>query len=870
MQEIVDWAIQYDLYVVMNIHGDGYSTIGGGWILPDAEDQAIIKEKYRAVWAQIADRFKDYDQHVIYESMNEIGARIAEMKDGEAKDAAIATAYENINDYNQIFVDTVRQSGGNNDRRWLLVPGLNTNINYTAGDYGFQIPEDGHLSQEVPAGQKRIMISVHYYDPWGFCGQEDYAVTQWGEEADLSKKLGYGQEDDMKDQFSILREKFTSQGYPVVIGEYGSIDKTTKKDSGTQKDGEPDADNNKYRAYYAQVLCSLSVQNGCVPIYWDNGWNGDFGFGLIDRSTYKDTQPEIIQAIVGCFQKKEGGATAVAIKQQNLQLESHDTGMQLETALTPAESTDAVQWSSSDERVAKVGYRGYVRPAGVGTCLITATVPGGASAYCIVQVREPQHFRAGLFGQTAEGWNTLECDNYLEIAENGGGEWSLSISGTKAQMSKLCTLFLKDVAAQRGVSDTSRLESALFTVNSVSFNGHEASLSKNSQQYVEGDEYVNDQLTGKRTVPDICLLNSWYEPNNWITDLKTNATNNTGSSFPKEWYVEGTNTLTLQVKVTDAVIKEKAAAEEKPITDLSLSEKRLGLKTGETKELSASIVPADATESVLWFSENAKIATVDRNGKITASKEGETVIRALTASGKNAACALRVGDGTPPDHDADPVATPDPTAEPTPEPTAEPTAEPTLEPSAEPSTEPTIAPSAKPTADPGSNSGGNTGIIPSTTPKDSPETQGKILAKGTLFAAGKLKYKVTGTASGKTTVAVQGPKSKKATSLTIPASVKKSGISYAVTSVEANAFKNCKKVKKITVGKNVTVIGKNAFSGDKALKSITVKSVKLKKVGKNALKGIHKKAVIKVPKKMLKKYRKLWKKKGQKKSVKIK
>ena len=173
IQEVVDWAIKYKLYVIINIHGDGYSSVTGGWILPGSKgNQDTIQAKYEAVWKQIAERFKDYDQHLIYESMNEVGADISEMKEGDEKAAAITAAYENINAYNQIFVDTVRQSGGNNDRRWLLVPGLNTDVDYTAGDYGFKIPEDTYRSKEIPESEKRLMVSVHYYAPWAFCGQE--------------------------------------------------------------------------------------------------------------------------------------------------------------------------------------------------------------------------------------------------------------------------------------------------------------------------------------------------------------------------------------------------------------------------------------------------------------------------------------------------------------------------------------------------------------------------------------------------------------------------------------------------------------------------------------------------------------------------
>ena len=146
----------------------------------------------------------------------------------------------------------------------------------------------------------------------------------------------------------------------------------------------------------------------------------------------------------------------------------------------------------------------------------------------------------------------------------------------------------------------------------------------------------------------------------------------------------------------------------------------------------------------------------------------------------------------------------------------------------------------------------------------------KTAVKGTTFTSGQLVYKVTNAASGKCAVAVKAPKSKKVRSVTIPATVKKAGITYKVTSIADNAFKNCKKLKKVTIGKNVTSIGKSAFYNAKALKKITVKATKLKKVGKKALKGINKKAVVKVPKKSLKKYKRLFKNKGQKKTVKIK
>lgn len=159
---------------------------------------------------------------------------------------------------------------------------------------------------------------------------------------------------------------------------------------------------------------------------------------------------------------------------------------------------------------------------------------------------------------------------------------------------------------------------------------------------------------------------------------------------------------------------------------------------------------------------------------------------------------------------------------------------------------------------------------PSPAPNDKDESDSKILKKGSAFTAGTLKYKVTNAVKGKTAVTVTAPKSKKVKGVTIPATVKKDGVTYKVTSISANAFKQCKKLKKVTIGKNVTSIGKNAFFKAAALKKITVKSTKLKSVGKKALKGINKKAVIKVPKAKYKKYKKMFKGKGQSKSVKIK
>lgn len=297
VQEVVDYCIKNDLYAVINIHGDGYNTIDGSWLLCNGKNQTEIKKKYKKVWKQIAERFKNYDEHLLFESMNE-------EFDGSYSEPN-KEYYQNINNYNQIFVDTVRKTGDNNTKRWLIIPGWNTNIDYTAGDYGFKLPTDQYRDKSIDKEEQRIMISVHYYSPWDFCGGENCVITQWGNEADdPSKTSTTCDETYMKNQLNLMKTTFADKGYPVFIGEYGSIDKTSY-----------DSENEYYRAYFARKLCQLSRKNGCIPMYWDNGYNGVHGFGLFDRTTCEITQPVIIDAIMEGFgQKASQNSTLMSVR----------------------------------------------------------------------------------------------------------------------------------------------------------------------------------------------------------------------------------------------------------------------------------------------------------------------------------------------------------------------------------------------------------------------------------------------------------------------------------------------------------------------------------------------------------------------------
>ena len=177
-----------------------------------------------------------------------------------------------------------------------------------------------------------------------------------------------------------------------------------------------------------------------------------------------------------------------------------------------------------------------------------------------------------------------------------------------------------------------------------------------------------------------------------------------------------------------------------------------------------------------------------------------------------------------------------------------------IQPSQQPSEAPSEAPSQQ----------------PSGSPSQKPGQDIKVPAKGTKLTAKGASYQVTSAAEKNPTVVYKGSKKQKA-SVTIPDTVTIDKVTYKVTSIAANAFKNNKKLKKVVIGKNVTKIGKKAFYGCSKLKKITVKTTKLtkKNVGSQAFKGIHKKAAFKVPKKKISSYRKVFRARGAAKTIKV-
>ena len=209
VEEVVRYVRKAGMYVIINDHWDGgwYGMFGS----ESAETRALAMEAYKGMWQQIAERFRDYSDYLIFESANEeLGGRFDENSPLYCSDSVVTyltddERYALTNEINQTFVDVVRATGGNNATRFLLIAGYSTDIDQTCDDR-FQMPKD--------TVDSKLMVSVHYYDPWSYCGASSaVSATKWGKVSDY----------EYLDQQLAKMTKFTEAGYGVVIGEYGAL-----------------------------------------------------------------------------------------------------------------------------------------------------------------------------------------------------------------------------------------------------------------------------------------------------------------------------------------------------------------------------------------------------------------------------------------------------------------------------------------------------------------------------------------------------------------------------------------------------------------------------------------------------------------------
>jgi endoglucanase len=256
VSEVVDWITGAGMFCVLNIHWDG------GWIdsgpkekfpkthatfSPDAD------RKYRSYWQQIASFFAGKNEKLIFESLNE--------ETNFSNEGSTDKAYATLTRVNQIFIDTVRKTGGHNARRLLIVAGYNTDIEKTCAP-AYKLPTD-----TVPG---KLFISVHYYTPYQFCG-----LT---EDADWGKMMPtWGTPDDVKqlDQlFDKMKDFCTRNDIPAFIGEYGV---SHKKDPPS-------------RGRWLSAVTNAALSRKMVPVFWDTGND-------ISRHAPYAATPELLQAL---------------------------------------------------------------------------------------------------------------------------------------------------------------------------------------------------------------------------------------------------------------------------------------------------------------------------------------------------------------------------------------------------------------------------------------------------------------------------------------------------------------------------------------------------------------------------------------------
>lgn len=277
VRDIVNYCINAGLYVVLNDHWDG------GWIevlgfSKSTDSYVPVKENYikakedalKALWTQVANAFAGYGDHLLFAGLNEPFQEYS-LFNGRHEELTPLLCR-----YNQAFVEAVRATGGNNAKRTLVVQGPSTNI-----DSSVQYM----TADKLPEAAGALMVEIHYYDPGQFCGTFDAtganAFYFWGNgNHSTDHNATYGEESYMQAQFAKLKTAYTSQGYPVIIGEYAAQQRTIDGDQ---------AKHNASVKYYYKCINQYAINNGVVPFAWDtndpNSQNGEGGSStIIDRS----------------------------------------------------------------------------------------------------------------------------------------------------------------------------------------------------------------------------------------------------------------------------------------------------------------------------------------------------------------------------------------------------------------------------------------------------------------------------------------------------------------------------------------------------------------------------------------------------------
>lgn len=309
VKAVVDYCINNNMYVIINIHWDG------GWLENNCTTsaQSAVNVKQQNYWTQIANYFKNYNERLLFASANEPAV-------------SDATGMSVLLSYHQTFINAVRATGGNNSSRSLIIQGPSTSIDNTY-----------NLMNTMPTDQisNRLMMEVHYYAPWQFCGLT--ADASWGtmfyywgngyhSTTQTDRNTTWGEESEVERALGLMKTKFVDNGIPVIIGEFGAIKRTNPSDLSLHLAS---------REYFNKYVTSSAKNKGMVPVYWDNGASD---FGIFNRSTAAVSDQGVINAIM----QGAGGSSSNYIT-----LANRATGLLMDGIGRTANGSNCSQWSNS-------------------------------------------------------------------------------------------------------------------------------------------------------------------------------------------------------------------------------------------------------------------------------------------------------------------------------------------------------------------------------------------------------------------------------------------------------------------------------------------------------------------------------------------
>jgi endoglucanase len=250
VKEVVDYCYANDMYVIINLHHED------SVIIPDSSHKESSESHIKNLWSQIAPYFKNYDRHLIFETLNE--PRI--VGSGDEWTTGTSDTRKIISEFNSVAVNTIRSTGGNNATRLIMCPSNAAKI--PASD--FTLPDDDNIA-----------LSVHNYSPYNFAMNADTNQNTWGSDSDKSAL-----DSELKD----LYNRYVSKGTPVVIGEMGATNKNNLSD----------------RETWAKYYINKAKSYGITCIVWDNNKDGVGGeqFGLLKRSNCTWYFPTLITAFM--------------------------------------------------------------------------------------------------------------------------------------------------------------------------------------------------------------------------------------------------------------------------------------------------------------------------------------------------------------------------------------------------------------------------------------------------------------------------------------------------------------------------------------------------------------------------------------------